>query len=189
MEFLLILAGALAVGYFIARSRYSKTVDKTADQVVTTSKDLAGKTEDWWRKQFTKGRYAEALKGWAAGPGANLLPGDFKTWLNELPERDAQIFTQELFKHLEGLGYDLPKMVNRQLVLAPEQQQVFVETIVVYSQAYRKAKAAQQKNGTENNKEAANSEQPAQNELQPAEKSTSRRRGDGNELGEASSVS
>ena len=182
MELILILLAVALIGYLLARSQYSKKVDTATDQVVTTSKDLAGKTEDLWRKQFAKGKYADGLRGWAAGPAANELPEDFKTWLAGLSDKEAQAFTKELFNYLSGLGYDLPKLIAGQIVLAPPQRQVFVETIVVYSQAYRKAKEAR--------KEAEKAAVPdpqaaAADDKQPAEKSVSRRRGDTPEASEA----
>jgi hypothetical protein len=182
MELILILLAVALIGYLLARSQYSKKVDNATGQVVNTSKDLAGKTEDLWRKQFAKGKYAEGLRGWAAGPAANELPEDFKTWLAGLSDKEAQAFTKELFNYLSGLGYDLPKLISGQIVLAPPQRQVFVETIVVYSQAYRKAKEARK----EAEKTAAPAEQAAPaDDKQPAEKSVSRRRGDSSETSEA----
>jgi len=183
MELILILLAVALIGYLIARSQYSKKVDNATDQVVSTSKDLAGKTEDLWRKQFAKGKYAEGLRGWAAtGPATNELPEDFKTWLAGLSDKEAEAFTKQLFTYLSGLGYDLPKLIGGQIVLAPPQRQVFVETIVVYSQAYRKAKEARK----EAEKTAAPAEQAAPvDDKQPAEKSVSRRRGDGSESSEA----
>jgi len=182
MELILILLAVALIGYLLARSQYSKKVDNATDQVVATSKDLAGKTEDLWRKQFAKGKYAEGVRSWAAGPAANELPEDFKTWLAGLSDKEAQAFTKELFNYLSGLGYDMPKLVSGQIVLAPPQRQVFVETIVVYSQAYRKAKEARK----EAEKTATPPEQVASaDDKQPAEKSVSRRRGDSPETNEA----
>jgi hypothetical protein len=182
MELILILLAVALIGYLLARSQYSKKVDNATDQVVSTSKDLAGKTEDLWRKQFAKGKYAEGLRGWAAGPAANELPEDFKTWLAGLSDKEAEAFTKQLFTYLSGLGYDLPKLIGGQIVLAPPQRQVFVETIVVYSQAYRKAKEARKE--AEKTAAVANQDAPA-DDKQPAEKSVSRRRGDGSESSEA----
>jgi hypothetical protein len=184
MELILILLAVALIGFLLARSRYSKNVDQATDQVVTTSKDLAGKTEDLWRKQFAKGKYADAFRSWAAGPAAGELPEDFKSWLAGLSDKEAEAFTKELFNYLAGLGYDLPKLVSGEIAVAPPQRQVFVETIVVYSQAYRKAKDAHQQAETEQAMTVPDQAE-AQDSKQPAEKSVSRRRGDGSEASEA----
>lgn len=181
MELILILLAVGVIGYLLARSQYSKNVDKATDQVVSTSKDLADKTEDLWRKQFAKGKYADGLRSWAAGPAANELPADFKSWLAGLSDKEAQAFTKELFNYLSGLGYDLPKLIGGEIVLAPPQRQVFVETIVVYSQAYRKAKDAQKQSESEASAPPAEGQSAPQDAKQPAEKSVSRRKSDGTE--------
>jgi hypothetical protein len=185
MELILILLAVVLIGFLLARSRYSKNVDEATGTVVSTSKDLASKTGDLWRKQFAKGQYADGLRGWAAtGPATNELPEDFKSWLAGLSDKEAQAFTKELFNYLSGLGYDLPKLVSGEITLAPPQRQVFVETIVVYSQAYRKAKDAQKQAEAEKGTEAP---QPVESQdgKQPAEKSVSRRKSDGSETSEA----
>jgi len=181
MELILILLAVGLIGFLLARSQYSKNVDKATDQVVSTSKDLADKTEDLWRKQFAKGKYADGLRSWAAGPGADELPADFKSWLAGLSDKEAQAFTKELFNYLSGLGYDLPKLISGEIVMAPPQRQVFVETIVVYSQAYRKAKDAHKQAEPEASTSAPEGQAAPQDTKQPAEKTLSRRKGDGTE--------
>lgn len=49
---LLIIAGV--IGYFVARSRFSKPIDSASGKVADASRGAADKAEGWWRRTFGK---------------------------------------------------------------------------------------------------------------------------------------
>ncbi len=139
---LVIIFGLL--GYVVATSRLSEKVDKTADKVVATSSNLVGRVDNRWSSMFGRRTSVNSFRAWAAGPGKSLLPEDFRKWLNGLSNYEAQEFTQALDLYANSLGFKLDQLVQGGLDHDPVMRQVFVEAIVVYSPAYRKARQAQQ---------------------------------------------
>lgn len=182
MELLIVLLIAGVVGYFFARSRFSKPVDDAAGKVASTSKDYASQASGWARGKFGGRSKGEQFRAWAAGPGATHLPEDFKTWLTGLTPAEADEFTKSLDGYASGLGYDLGKLVDGSLDAQPARMQTYVEAVVVYSQAYRKAREARQ----EAEKASASKEEPAApvDGKTPAKKSVSRRHSDSTEATE-----
>jgi hypothetical protein len=178
MWFILLLVAAGVGGYFFARSRFSKPVEDTASKVgnvtVEATKDYTGKANSWWQNQFGKGKATDPLRAWAAGAGASQLPEDFKSWLAGLSDEEARAFTISLYVYGKGLGYDLDKLVNGSLDSQPALMQVYVEAVVIYSQAYRKAKQAQKE--AETTKAEAGSANNSSDGKTAAEKSPSRRK-------------
>lgn len=114
-----------------------------------------------------------ALRVWAAGAGAALLPEEFTLWLASLSEEKAAAFQRALEVHAANLGYELGPLTRGEMDIVPERRRVFVESIVIYSHAYRKL--------AEETKEAPKKVEEAQGEAnsashQPAEKAVSRRK-------------
>ena len=144
MYLLIFLVIAGLVGYIFARSRYSKPVDDAANKVSDTSKQYAGQASTWYDKRFGKAKQADPLRAWAAGPGATYLPEDFRTWLAGLSDKESVEFSKGLNEYSKGLSYDLRKLTDGSLDNQPALMQVYVEAVVSYSQAYRKAKQAKQ---------------------------------------------
>jgi hypothetical protein len=187
--FLFIVAAGVG-GYFFARSRFSKPVEDTASKVgtvtVDTTKQYTGKASSWWQKQFGSGRTSDPFRAWAAGAGSPALPEDFKSWLAGLPEDEAKSFTKSLYDYGKGLDYDFDKLVDGSLDSQPARMQVYVEAVVVYSQAYRKAKQAQKE------ADAAKTEAGATNNSSDgkttAEKSVSRRKSEAPESSESTAA-
>jgi hypothetical protein len=188
MWLILFLVAAGIVGYFFARSRFSKPVEDTASKVgsatVDTTKEYTGKASSWWQKQFRSGKSGENLRTWAAGPGAPHFPEDFKSWLAGLSEDEARDFTKSLYGYGKSLGYDFDKLVDGSL--EPARMQVYVEAVVVYSQAYRKAKKAQ-KEAEATKSEAGTTNNPSDGKT-TAEKSVSRRKSETPESSESTAT-
>lgn len=174
MELLLFIAIAGLIGYFFARSRYSKHVDDAAESVSTTSREYAGKTSSWWQRNFGGGRQAEPFEAWVAGSGDTLLPDEFKSWFAGLSEVERKDFTHALDGYLKGLGYDLDQLLDDSLANQPALLQSYVEAVVVYSDAFRKAQEASQEGESEPDTE--DDQSPSTDGKKPAEKTTSRRR-------------
>lgn len=186
MELLIVLILAALAGYFLAGSRYRKNVDNAAETAVATSKSWTSKAGGWWSNRFGRQKEADAFREWAAGPGDAYLPDDFKSWLASLSDEDAKTFTHSLEGYASGLGFDLKKVVKGELNNQPALLQVFVEAVVVYSGAYRKARQVHQET------ESASVEEPSspaeETEKKTAEKSVSRRKSDAGDVPEAASV-
>jgi hypothetical protein len=168
MTLLLFIIIAVVIGYFFARSRYSQSIDDTAGKVAASSRSWSGRADDWWKSRVMKRSPALPFKEWAAGPGADLLPEDFKSWLAGLSEQDATDFTRALDAYSSDLGYSLKELVDGEYASKPAMMSVFVEAIVVYSQEFRKAK--------EVDEIAEEEEEPEVVKAEPAARQTSRRR-------------
>jgi hypothetical protein len=54
MQLLILLIIAGVIGYFVARSRFSKPIDDATEKVAESSRSMADKTEGWWRRTFGK---------------------------------------------------------------------------------------------------------------------------------------
>jgi hypothetical protein len=186
MQLFIVVLIAGVAGYFLARSQYSKPVDEAASKVAATSRDYASQASGWARRNFSRQSKAEQLRAWAAGPGASHLPDDVKTWLAGLTPKEADEFTKSLDSYSSGLGYDLDKLVKGELDSQPAQIQVFTEAVVVYSQAYRKAREARQE--AEQVTALEDDQPPAVDGKTPAEKTVSRRRSDAGEASETTST-
>ena len=87
---------------------------------------------------------AARFRKWASGPGSKMLPADFRIWLASLSPEEAEIFTKSLQEYSKSLGFDLSTLVDGGLDQEPILRQVFVEAIIVYSPAYRRARQARQ---------------------------------------------
>ena len=135
MELVILLILALVAGYFVASSRYRKSIDSMGDT-----------TRKWWdnSRAWVSGRLGQGSGNvfvvWVNGPGKDHMPVEFVTWLNGLSVQEANDFTVKLEKYMQGLGYNLSALVGGSLDAQPSIMQVFVETIVVYSNEYKKAK-------------------------------------------------
>lgn len=178
MWLILLLAAAGVGGYFFARSKYSKPVEDTASKVgsatVDATKEYSGRAADWWQSRFGKSSATAVLRDWANGPGAAYLPEDFRTWLASLSEAEADDFARSVSNYGKSLGYEFAKLVDGSLDAQPDRRQVYVDALVSYSQAYRKARQAQREAAT-SAQETTNSNSTGDGKM-AAEKSASRRK-------------
>jgi len=60
MHLILLAIIAFFIGYLLAGSRFSKSIDDASGKVSETSKNWAGKAENWWSGLFKKGQSAES---------------------------------------------------------------------------------------------------------------------------------
>ncbi len=160
-----------AVGYLLATGRFGRRMDETTGRVRTATARWTNRAGDRWKGLFNRRSSADAFRAWALGPGASLLPDDFKKWLAGLTEGEAQDFSQALGEYADSLGFSLSQLVAGGLDHDPRMRQVFVEAVVVYSPAYRKVRKAQEQAQAEAEKAAAR-----QADVQAAEKAPSRRK-------------
>jgi hypothetical protein len=170
MNLVVLLIIFLLFGYVLADTRLGRKVDQAAGGATSTSRNLANRVEMRWKAMFRRGSRAEALRVWAARPESDV-PAEVKSWLGGLPGHELKEFTQALADYTWGLGFNLDTLVEGGLDDQPILRQVFVETIVVYSDAYRKAKKALEEAQDETTKEAE-----ASDGKKPAEKQASRRK-------------
>jgi len=54
MQLLILILLAAIVGYFLAKSQFSKTIDETGEKVSQSTRDLADKSEKWVKSKFGK---------------------------------------------------------------------------------------------------------------------------------------
>jgi len=142
MYLLFLLVLFAAIGYFLAGSRLGDKVDQTTDKLSTSSRNWADRVEDKFSTMINKRTKKDSFRVWVAGPGSESFLDEFKIWLAGLSDQEAQSFSHGLEDYANGLGFNLHMLMEGSLDRQPVLRQVFVETIVVYSQAFRKAKQA-----------------------------------------------
>jgi hypothetical protein len=144
MDLILLILIFAGVGYLIGASRFGKRVEDTTGQLTQTSGRAVDNFKRRWRMVFKKAPKEEYFRDWVAGTGASLFPEEFKAWLMSLSPQECRAFTSALNEYSNSLGFSLTTLVNGGLDQDPMLRQVFVEAVVVYSSAYRKAKTARQ---------------------------------------------
>jgi hypothetical protein len=145
MEFLTLFLIFGISGVLIGILQSTKKDDEISGRAAISAKKLASKVEGQWRTLFggtVRGR--KSFQAWVTGPGARLFPGEFIDWLASLSGPEAENFSLKLADYSHGLGLNLSELMDDSLDRQPIMRQVFVEAIVVYSQAYRRAKQARQ---------------------------------------------
>lgn len=188
MALIILVIAAVVIGYFLARSRYSDTIDETAGKVSTTSRSWADSAGGWVNTRVLRRKSAEPFREWAAGPGAEQFPDDFMEWLEGLSDEEVEEFTQALDKYSASLDYSLTDLVEGDYDGKPAMMQVFVEAIVIYSQEYRKAREVQQAEAEKEEDVEASADDDAStstDKKKAAEKSTSRRKQGASETSES----
>jgi hypothetical protein len=183
MPLLVFLIGFGVLGYYIARSSFAVRAEQRAGQAAHAPKRWSENLTDWWRDRFGKHPPEDPFINWARGEGLNNFPEDFNMWLAGLSPRESQAFVQALQDYTGGLGFDLSSLTDNSLQNKPALMQVYVEAVVIYSQAYRRAKESRQK--AEQPEVEAQEAKKAKEGKKTAEKQASRRRGEIPELAEA----
>jgi hypothetical protein len=171
MDLIILVLVFAVLGYVLGVSRFGKQVDHATEQLTLNTGKMANSLESRWKALFKRPQPGEYFRSWVAEAGASLFPDEFKTWLKSLSVQEAQEFYVALGEYSKSLGFNLAQLVDGGLDKDPMLRQVFVEAVVVYSSAYRKAKTARQQSEA---KEVKNAPQP-EGEIKPAEKNASRR--------------
>ncbi len=178
---LLVAVGLLA--FYLARRDFDKKTADATRGLSTKAKDVGGNLQDRVKNMTGQNQgKPEAFIAWASGPGQKELPEEFNSWFAGLPADEQKAFSKALANYVDSLGMSLAALTSGRLDKQPDFKSVFVETLVIYSSAYRKiaeakAKPEAQEAKTEVNAEVEATEQPA-GEIQPAEKARSRRSSD-----------
>jgi hypothetical protein len=166
----------MLAGWILATSRFSKPIDEATDSVAARIRGFGQALRRRWQALF--GRAAprsrdDDFRRYALGLGAPFFPADLKTWLAGLSEGEARSFQRSLSEYSQSLGLRLAELVDGSLDRDPIMRQVFVEAIVVYSPAYRKARQAKKDAAADSEHNGAHT---ADAEKQAAQKSPSRRK-------------
>ena len=172
MQLILLLVLFGVIGYMLAGSDFSDRVDRTSERASAASDKWVTRGWAWWRSRFSRGVSEGEFRSWVTGAGADSLPDDFREWYTSISKNEGQVFVNSLSNYADGLGYNLMKLVAGGLEQKPLMKQVFVEAIVVYSDAYRKAEETHQ----QDEDEASEEDNPESDAVKPAQKSASRRK-------------
>jgi hypothetical protein len=168
---LLVAVGFLA--YYLARRDVDKKTVEASRGISAKAKAVGGDFQGRVKAMTGKGK-PEDFIAWAAGPGAQELPEDFNNWFSGLSEADKKSFSKALAEYVDSLGMSLTTLTSGRIDQQPDFKSVFVETLVIYSSAYRKI--AEAKNKPEKAKAPTTDNSEAQpGEIKPAEKAPSRR--------------
>jgi len=143
MDLIILLLIFTGLGYLLGLTRLGgeRKPEKAAP---AETKGWPDRLEDGWKSIVDPGYFSRRLRSWVSGPGASLLPEDFRSWLGGLSESELSHFVKALDGVSNSLGYNLGQLVDGGLDHDPRMRQVFVEAITVYSTAYRKARQARQ---------------------------------------------
>jgi len=187
MYLLVFLIGIGVLGYYLARTSFAGRVEQRAGRVAHAPKRWSENLADWWRGRFGKPPPADPFIAWARNQGFSNFPEDFNSWLASLSPQESHEFTLALQDYTGGLGFDLSSLVDNSLQNKPALMQVYVEAVVIYSQAYRRAKETRQKaeKTVTDDQEAKKSKE----DKKTAEKQVSRRRSEIPEMAEAITTS
>jgi hypothetical protein len=186
MALIILVIAAVVIGYFLARSKYSDSIDETTEKVSSTTRSWADSAGGWVNTKVLRRKSAQPFQEWAAGVGDEYLPDDFKEWLADLSDAEATDFIRALDEYASSLNYSLNVLVEGGYDGKPALMQVFVEAIVIYSQEYRKAREVQQAEVDKEEDSPADDKSAAgADEKKPAEKSTSRRKQAASETSES----
>jgi hypothetical protein len=183
MYLLVFLIGFGVIGYYLARSSYAVRAEQRAGHVAQAPKRLSENLADWWRNRFGEHSPVDPFITWARNQGALHFPEDFNTWLAGLSPQESHAFTVALQDYTSGLGFDLASLTDDGMKNKPSLMQVYVEAVVIYSQAYRRAKETRQK--AEKTVTDDQEAKQAKEGKKTAEKQVSRRRSEVPELTEA----
>ncbi len=76
MQLLILLIIAGVIGYYLARSKYSKSIDEAASKITDSSRSAADKVESWWQGVFKRNKppQAEVIEGQAADVSEEPAP-------------------------------------------------------------------------------------------------------------------
>jgi hypothetical protein len=173
---LILVAVALAAYYLARRDVDKKTVEATrgiSSKAIKVGGDLQNRVRDLTGQNQGK---PEDFIAWVTGPGKQDLPEDFSIWFASLDGGEKKSFSKALANYVDGLGMSLAALTSGRLNQQPDFKSVFVETLVIYSSAYRKiAEAKEKTESTAEESEAKNASDAPVGEIQPAEKARSRR--------------
>ena len=171
MTLLIFILAAIAVGYWLSRSKYQQSIDDTASQFASSSQSWSARAENWWHSNVMKRSLDERFTSWVGNEGSKFLPDEFTSWYSSIPESDRKSFTNNLESNLNKQGFDLRDLLQGAYDNQPVRMQVYVEAIVVTSQEFRKTKEVEEPNSVKSEKK-----KPKTVEKKTAEKQSSRRR-------------
>lgn len=174
MDLLVLLLIFALLGYLLGVSRIGSNADRTAEKATLYSKNWVERLGDRWSNFFNPRGFAQRFRKWVMEDAADQFPVDFKNWLDNLSASELSEFVKALTDFSHSSGYSLSALVHGDLDDDPRMRQVFVEAISVYSQAYRKAREANNKKNTPAEKESHKADEKDGKPL--AEKTPSRRR-------------
>lgn len=166
---LLVAVGVLA--YYLARRDFDKKTVEVSRGFSTKAKAVGDDVQGRVKGLTGKGK-PEDFIAWVAGPGAQELPEEFKIWFTELPDTEKKSFSKALAEYVDSLGMNLNALTSGRIDQQPDFKSVFVETLVIYSSAYRKI--AEAKNKPKSTDESG-ADKTDGGEIKPAEKVRSRR--------------
>jgi hypothetical protein len=175
---LFLVAVALAAYYLARRNVDKKTVEATrglSSKAVEVGGNLQNRVKDWTGQNQGK---PEAFIAWATGPGKQDLPEDFNAWFAGIDDKEKKSFSKALANYVDSLGMSLAALTSGRLDKQPDFKSVFVETLVIYSSAYRKIADAKAKPEAKAEQPKAEENDAPAGEIKAAEKARSRRGSD-----------
>ena len=171
MTLLIFVLAAIAIGYWLSRSKYQQSIDDTASQISSSSQSWTDRAENWWKTSILRHSSEENFNNWIDKKGAKFLPGDLIYWYNDLADNNKKSFVGKLEANFNEQDLELQDLYQGKYDNQPARMQIYVEAIVVTSQEFRKTKEVEEPQSAK--KENKKTKTP---EKKTAEKQTSRRR-------------
>jgi hypothetical protein len=176
MYLVILLFIFLLIGYLLAESPVGEKIDDTALDISRSSKKFGHNTFKRARGLLRIKSLYDRFDAWVHTMGMQILPQEYLIWYTGIDDEEAEKFTYSLSKHMKSLGFRLRELVDGSLEKDPLMRQVFVETIVVYSQEFRKAKQAREDDDQKKTNKHSNREKGDEKKM--AKKRPSRRKDD-----------
>ncbi|OQY87920.1 MAG: hypothetical protein B6D39_11960, partial [Anaerolineae bacterium UTCFX2] len=174
MDLLILLLIFALLGYLLGISPTSAKASQARDKSAPKTKNWSDRMGNRWVSIFNPRLFSLQFREWVKQDSSATFPEDFKDWLSGLSEAQLNEFVKALNDFNHYSGYSLSQLIDGDLDHDPHMRQVFVEAISVYSQAYRKAREANNKKTALLEKEDAEKAQGAEGKPL-AEKAPSRR--------------
>lgn len=131
----------------------SNLANKATSTVSNTAGQVYGNVKDDLHYRRNRAHYAAAIKKWAAGapqPSSAERWEAFKadlaqaeTWIQQLPEKELQHFTDGMAQYLESLGFNIDWLVTERFPLTPNLQHSISDAALLYSISAWHAQQAQ----------------------------------------------
>jgi hypothetical protein len=183
MTVILLFLIFVAIGYLFAFTSLGDQIEEIGSGAVNKAKATVRRT----------GPPAAGVQIETASPvgewvkKSTAVPDEFRGWYLSLAQPEAQRFEKALNSHAQETQLRFSLLFNGELDRQPERRKVYVEAVSVYSQAYRKAREALEKDEELSGEslEPADDGTPTVEGKVVAEKSVSRRHRDSGEFAPA----
>lgn len=93
MQLLILVLIAGVIGYYIARSKFSRPIDSATEKLADSSRGMADQAEGWWRRTF--GKKEPAASQVIEGSAVDASPQPAEKQPSRRKSADAEVESSE----------------------------------------------------------------------------------------------